>query len=123
MSGYSNTTQQFSKALTNLAASGQEPGTAPATTNLVVYNGLSWKRSGPVIAGGLPREFREGPLEVVDAFTGERQPCEDVPGTNRQIIFWARDVPSVGYRLYKVEKSGRPPPPAAREPRFRLTGS
>jgi len=123
MSGYSNTVQQFSKALKNLAASGQEPGTAHETTNLVVYNGLSWKRSGPVIVGGLPREFREGPLEVVDALTGDRQPCEDVPGTHRQIIFWARDVPSVGYRLYKVEKVERPSAPAAGEPRFHLTWS
>ena len=120
MSGYSNTVQQFSKALTSLVASGHEPGTARETTNLVVYNGLSWKRSGPVVVGGLPREFREGALEVVDAVTGDRQPSEDVPGTHRQIIFWARDVPSVGYRLYKLEKASRPAALSAGETHYRI---
>jgi hypothetical protein len=120
MSGYSNTVQQFAKALRNLATSGPEAGSEHKAANVMVYNGLSWPRSGAVVVGGLPRELREGPLEVVDVLTGERQPTEDVPGTRRQIVFWAHNVPSVGYRLYKVEKASRRARSAAREPGIRF---
>lgn len=70
---------------------------------LVVYNGLSWRRSGLVAVEGLPANLRQGPLVAVDLASGEVFPCEDIPGTARQVVFFARDVPSIGYRLYMVE--------------------
>lgn len=98
--GYSNTEQQFRKALDRLAGPidlGSSQGV------LMVYNGLSWRRSGLAMVESLPAELREGPLVAVDLATGEEFPCEDVPNTRRHVMFVARDVPAVGYRLYSIK--------------------
>src|SRR5262249_14350010 len=34
---------------------------------------------------------------------------QTVPGTSRHILFFARDVPAVGYRIYTVRKGLQPP--------------
>lgn len=101
--GHSNTEQQFRRALDWLAA--PPPGEAP-TQAVMVYNGLSWRRDGPVVVAGLPPDLGDGPLVAVDLATGAESACEDVPGTSRRIVFFARDVPSVGYRLYRIEPAG-----------------
>ena len=101
--GHSNAEQQLRRALDRLAA--PRP-TWQAGKTLMVYNGLSWKRSGPVVVEGLPSELHEGPLVAVDLASGKEYPCEDIAGTRRHVMFFARDVPSVGYRLYAIRRSG-----------------
>lgn len=113
--GHSNAEQQFRKALDRLAAPERTPGPAGV---LMVYNGLSWRRDGLVVVGGLPAELHDGPLVATDLATRERFPCEDVPGTSRRVVFHARDVPSVGYRLYRIEAAGGQSPAA--RPAFRM---
>ena len=101
--GYSNTEQQFRKALDRLAAPVERRNAEKA---LMVYNGLSWRRSGLAVVEGLPAELHEGPLVAVDLASGEEFPCEDVPNTRRHVMFFARDVPAVGYRLYSIKRAG-----------------
>ncbi len=114
---YTNAVQQFDKALLRLA--GAEDVSSPpfvrrddSELRLMVYNGLSWERSGPVAVGGLPPKLRAGPLVAEDAATGETLPVEDVPGTQRQILFYARQVPSLGYRIYRIRHGEAPAAPA-----------
>ena len=118
LTGYSNAEQQFRKALARLASPVRRRGEPDV---LMVYNGLSWRRSGLVAVKGLPDDLHAGPLVAVDLASGERFPCEDIPGTRRQVVFLARDVPSIGYRLYRIEPDarGRSDPPGE----FRLRGS
>ncbi len=98
--GYSNAEQQMRRALDRLADSAQS---ATGKKALMVYNGLSWRRSGPVVVEGLPAALHDGPLVAVDLVSGEALPCEDIPNTKRQVKFFARDVPAVGYRMYSIE--------------------
>jgi hypothetical protein len=117
MSGYSNSRQLFEKAIARLAGStgifdpAQRSGEPEAT--VLVYNGLSWSRGGPVEVSRLPAALRDGTLEVVDRVTGQVLPCEDVPETRRIIRFFSPPVPAIGYRLYAVRKSAARRPLAA----------
>jgi hypothetical protein len=103
LEGFSNTEQQFRRALYLMGGGADRKA---VSANILVYNGLSWARSGPVHVERLPAELREGPLDVTDSSTGQKLACEDVPGTKRQILCYARDVPAVGYRTYTVSRGG-----------------
>ncbi|MGH9631049.1 MAG: glycosyl hydrolase-related protein, partial [Bryobacteraceae bacterium] len=46
-----------------------------------------------------------GTLNVEDLTTGERVPYEDVPGTKRQILLFAKQVPAIGYKSYRIRKA------------------
>jgi hypothetical protein len=98
--GFSNTEQLFRKILERI-------GPGHGSSLLLVFNGLSWPRSGLVHVERIPAELREGTLTIVDLATGADVPYEDIPGTRRQIVFMARDVPSIGYRMYSIRK-GKP---------------
>lgn len=110
MSGYSNTRQLFDKAIARFVGSSPilDPARKSSDTEatVLVFNGLSWPRGGPVEVSRLPRAL-EGPLEVVDGVSGRVLPCEDVPNTNRRVLFHSPPVPSMGYRLYTIRKSDR----------------
>jgi hypothetical protein len=116
LNGFSGTEQVFRRAITAIAAPDQVPWLANPTAGnsdtatIVVYNGLSWPRSGPVEAERFPSPLREGPLAVTDNVTGEPVPYEDVPGTRRHILFFAKSVPGDGYRSYSVHKSSEAAP-------------
>jgi alpha-mannosidase len=112
MSGYSNARQLFDKAATRFAGStglfdparkAQEP-----EATVLVFNGLSWARGGPVTVDRLPSTLREGRLEVLERSTGRVLSTEDVPGTQRQIAFFASPIPSMGYRLFSIRKASEP---------------
>ena len=102
MTGFSATEQLARKTLERIA------GGAGRNT-LLVYNGLSWQRGGIVHVGRVPAELREGTLEIVDLATHEPVAYEDVPGTKRQIVFMARNVPAIGYKLYSIRKGTAAP--------------
>src|SRR5262249_35847559 len=79
LEGYSATEQIFRKALARLvsASVGVSPGPAQVqSAEVIIYNGLSWPRSGPALIEGLPAPLREGNLEVVDRATGKPVPWE-----------------------------------------------
>jgi hypothetical protein len=97
MTGFSNSEQLFRKALEHL-------GPGPGTNTLLVFNGLSWQRGGLVRVENVAAELRDGPLTIIDLAAGKPVPYEDVPGTHRQIVFFAHDVPAVGYRMYSIAK-------------------
>jgi alpha-mannosidase len=111
LTGFSATEQIFRRSITALAAPDQTAWLANPTAGnseaatIVVYNGLPWRRGGPVEAERLPVPLRQGPLAVTDTVTGERLPYEDVPGTQRHIVFWAGEVPAAGYRSYSIRKA------------------
>ena len=110
LAGFNATEQIFRRSITGIAAPDQmsslpNPTAGNSeTATLVVYNGLPWRRGGPVEVERLPVPLRQGPLVVTDLATGDRIPYEDVPGTKRHFLFWANDVPSVGYRSYSIRK-------------------
>ncbi len=121
LAGFSGTEQVFRRAIVGIAAPDQAPSLASPTAGnsqtatIVVFNGLSWRRSGPVEADRLPVPLRDGPLAVIDIATGERIPYEDVPGTRRHIVFFAKNIPSIGYRAYSVTKAADDGPESSRE--------
>ncbi len=115
MSGYSNAQQLFDEAIARLTGetgifdSAVRPSAGEAT--VIVYNGLSWTRGGPVGVERIPAALREGPLQVVDRAAGEVRPCEDLPGTARRVLFVAPQIPSMGYRVFTTHKGARPETP------------
>ena len=116
--GYSNTEQQFRKAMDRIAAPVQRRN---AKRTLMVFNGLSWRRDGLVVVENLPAALHEGPLVAVDLASGEEFRCEDIPNTERHVMFFARDVPAIGYRMYSIKRAGTRSSPPERE--FRLRGT
>ena len=116
--GYSNTEQQLRRAMDRLAAPVQRRNAERA---VMVFNGLSWRRSGLVVVDGLPADLHEGPLVVVDLASGEEHPCEDIPNTERHVRFFAHDVPAIGYRMYAIKRADTASSPPERE--FRLRGA
>src|SRR5205085_8453305 len=108
LAGFSDTEQIFRRSITGIAGPDQIAALPNPTAGnseratLVVYNGLPWRRSGPVEAERLPVPLRQGPLVITDLATGNRLPYEEVPGTKRHFVFWAIDVPPVGYRSYSI---------------------
>ncbi len=112
LKGYSASQQILRKALARVGNA--EVGISPVpaggqSASVMVYNGLSWRRDGPVMLEGLPAPLRDGPLEILDQATGENLPWQEVPGTKRHLLFFAKDVPATGYRMYTVRKAIRPP--------------
>jgi Glycosyl hydrolases family 38 N-terminal domain len=97
MNGYSATEQLARKTLEAI-------GGGAGKSRLLVFNGLSWQRGGVVRVEKMPPELRDGPLRIVDLQTNQPVAYEDVPGTHRQIVFFARDVPAAGYRMYSIAK-------------------
>jgi hypothetical protein len=112
MGGYSNARQLFDKALAKLAGSTGllDPAHKSRRTEaiLLVFNGLSWSRGGPVVVDGLPSALLEGSVEVVDRVSGAVLPGEDVAGTQRHIRFLAPAIPALGYRLFSIRKAVSP---------------
>lgn len=109
MSGYSNTRQLFDKAIARLTGGTgiSDPAVRAAAdeSTVIVYNGLSWARGGPVELDRLPAALGQSSLEVVDRVTNDVLPCEDVSGTSRRVLFYAPSIPATGYRLFTVRKS------------------
>jgi hypothetical protein len=105
MTGFSNVEQQLTNALYRIA---NPPWARVAATTIIVYNGLSWERSGPIVVDRLPKELHEGRLALADQRSGQLSECEDVPGTRRQILCFVHDIPPLGYRLYSVRKMEGP---------------
>jgi hypothetical protein len=76
----------------------------PSGTTLVVYNTLARKRTDVVQAemAGLA-----WPFHLIDNVSRAEVPCQRMP--DGRILFVARDVPSLGYKTYRVAKgAGKP---------------
>ena len=99
--GFSNSEQLFRTALDPI-------GPGPRASTLLVFNGLSWQRGGVVLVENIPAELRDAPLALVDLATGRPVAYEEVPGTHRQIVFFAHDVPAAGYELIHCERTCGP---------------
>jgi hypothetical protein len=78
---------------------------------IIVVNTLNWPRSGLATAfidnQMLPpdREFK-----IVDAETGDAVPAQPLNRRSEGAYWaiWARNIPALGYRLFKIESSDRP---------------
>jgi alpha-mannosidase len=79
----------------SLAAVAREVDTSGAGRSVLVFNPLSWSRSGVV---EVPAGDTEGSA-IVDA-SGRPVPSQAVDGGG--VIFTAEDVPSIGYREYRA---------------------
>ena len=75
--------------------------------SLIVFNTLNWTRNAPVFF-----DLGKG-NEVVDPSTGQVIPVEVISQKNTldRVSFVARDVPSVGYKVYQIRPTKLPPPP------------
>ena len=76
--------------------------------DLLVFNMLNWKRSGPVCI-----DLDRGE-EIVDLATGQTVPVEVLNSSSGfdYVQFMAQDIPAVGYKLYELRKSSTTPAPA-----------
>jgi len=80
---------------------------------LVVVNTLNWPRSGLAqvfIDHQMLPPDRE--VRIVDAETGKAVPAQPLGRRSEGAYwaFWARDVPALGYRLFRIETADRPRP-------------
>ena len=74
---------------------------------IVVFNTLSWKRDGLV---KVPFEQNPGPVFIRDD-KGHILPSQIVASPKDDtLLFIARDVPAVGYRVYSVQKGSKKTP-------------
>lgn len=86
---------------------GQKQGKAET---IVVYNPLSWIRTG---VAHLPVEPGEQISGLRDTSTGAIIPTQRI-GTD-EIAFLAKDIPSLGYRSYQIVSGQQPPESESRE--------
>jgi len=79
--------------------------------NLIVFNPLSWRRSG------LVRFQVDTGTVLTDMATNTTVPLEVVAERDsyQTIRFWAQDVPSMGYKVYRMSR-GQPALPTRSEP-------
>src|SRR6185437_13511188 len=79
--------------------------------NLVVFNTLNWKRSGPVSI-----DLKDDD-EIVDQMTGKTEPVEvlDSGGGLHHVRFVAQDVPAAGYKVYALRTAQKTPAPPKTE--------
>ena len=80
-----------------------------AGSPLIVFNPLSWTRNDLVavpLAEGDASNYK-----IFDRDGREVRSQLDQRGDHRSILFVARDVPSVGYRVFQLRKESRPPAP------------
>jgi hypothetical protein len=75
---------------------------------VVVFNPLGWRRTGWVQAS-LPPEVYNGTFRLIDTATGNEIPYQRFDETSK-ILFFAEEIPSMGYKVYKIE-DGTPDPP------------
>lgn len=74
--------------------------------SLAVFNTMNWQRSGPIAVdiehNILPPDGRN---RLIDVSTGEEVPIQLVlwDNTTYRWVFWAEDVPALGYRVYRIE--------------------
>jgi len=97
---------------------------APATNSLVVFNSLSWSRSGWVEAdlpfGTTFVKFRDEqiPLENI-----REEAFSPMPGFGDKLMrarFWASDIPAMGYKVFGIgDVPTKSEPPAPGNPRQR----
>jgi hypothetical protein len=66
--------------------------------NLIVFNSLSWQRSG------LVRIQLDPGAALTDVATGQPVPYEVVESREgyQTVRFWARDVPALGYKIFRL---------------------
>lgn len=96
--------------------------------SLIVFNGLNWKRTG-LVSFDLPNNN-----EIVDADTNHVVPFEVLSSGHdfRHVRFTAEDVPSVGYKVYKLRHttpeglgygsgSSAPEPTTLESPYYKVT--
>jgi hypothetical protein len=79
--GFSNTEQLFRKTLERI-------GPGPGSNSLLVFNGLSWPRSGLAHVERVPAELREGTLTIVDLATGAEVPMKISPALAGKSFSW-----------------------------------
>lgn len=74
--------------------------------DIMVFNTLNWKRSGPVSI-----DLNKG-NEIVDRSTGQAMPIEILDRHSKydHVRFVAQNVPAVGYKVYEVRPAPEPPP-------------
>lgn len=66
---------------------------------ILVFNGLPWQRTAITHISGLAADAR-----IIDLVTGEQVPSQRVIENDQDLLaFEARDVPSIGYRVFAVE--------------------
>ena len=77
---------------------------------IVVFNTLPWKRSDPIICRVEP-EGENWSIVDADLAPVTCQVLDEAAGS-KEIVFIARDVPSLGYRTYYLMNDGGGAPPA-----------
>ncbi|MFH1741911.1 MAG: glycoside hydrolase family 38 C-terminal domain-containing protein [bacterium] len=82
---------------------------------IAVFNTLNWKRSG-LIEVFIDHEIipPDKPSRIIDTETGETVPAQRLRQRTEGSFWalWVKDVPSLGYKVYRIEGSGPKPRPS-----------
>jgi alpha-mannosidase len=77
-------------------------------TPVVVFNPLAWERDGVVMVVLSPNLFSPGRLEAVDS-SGAVVPAQALSAEKeRRVVFVARKVPALGYKVYHLRGADAP---------------
>ena len=112
-SAFAEEAARLSKELHGGAVAALSKDLAAPGTAIAVWNSLAWPRTDVVELElpGTPLEGRTG-VEVIDARSGKAAPCQ-ISEDGRRAVFIARDVPPLGYVIYRL-RSGTAPPRGAK---------
>lgn len=68
--------------------------------SIVVYNPLNWKRNDIVCIESASLPLQSEGIELYDNVSGEKVPVQQLQ--NGSLVFFAKDVPSMGYKIYRI---------------------
>jgi alpha-mannosidase len=106
---YAVQAQQLSASLLRNSMANIANSISAESNSLVVFNTLNWKRSQLVAV-----DVENWLAQIVDPSTGQSVPVEVIGGGKdfRRIRFLAKNVPAVGYKVYQMRETAKPPEPA-----------
>jgi hypothetical protein len=106
---YALQAQQLSASILRNSMASIADSISAKANSLVVFNTLNWKRSQLVAV-----DVENWLAQVVDSSTGQPVPLEVIGGGKdfRRVRFLAENVPAVGYKVYQLRDTAKPPEPA-----------
>lgn len=109
---YAVKAQQLGHMVMENGMAGIANSISAGSNSLVVFNTLNWQRSGLVSV-----DVDNWRAQIVDKVTGQAVPLEVIGGGKdfRRVRFVARDIPSLGYKVYELRETGKSPELAAME--------
>ena len=106
---YALQAQQLGSSIARTSMANIADSISTQANSLIVFNTLNWARSGLVSV-----DLENWRAQIVDAATGHPVPGEVIGGGRdfRRVRFSAQNVPALGYKVYSLLDTEKPPEPA-----------